>query len=333
MDTNTSSNILVIGAGTMGHGIAQQAAMHGFSVAVVDHNESVLGKAGLMVKDHLEYMRAKGLLNAQDLEKTLARMRCSTDLAAEAAQADFVFEAVFEDLDVKRALFAKLGEFTRSDVVLSSNTSSFDIGKLCEVTRNPARVIGAHWFHPPQATPCIELIMAPQTSEQTLQKAQAMAVALGKYPTRCTNAPGFVANRIQFAMAAEAFKIVEEGLATPEEVDRIVKSSFGFRLGAFGPFEIADQAGIDVYLAIFEYLHAHLKHAQFAPPTLLRTLMEEKRLGIKVRKGFYDYSGDKANALRRVRDERLFDRLELFKKEHAEEFSSPHPQRRIGSIF
>jgi len=317
---DASSKILVIGAGTMGHGIAQQAAMHGFSVVVVDQNESVLGKAGLMVKEHLDFMRAKGLFNVQDVEQTLARIRYSMDLPAEAAQADFVFEAVFEDLEIKRDLFSKLGDFTRSDVVLASNTSSFDIGKLCEVTRHPARVIGAHWFHPPQATPCIELIMAPQTNEQTFQKAQAMAVALGKYPTRCTNAPGFVANRIQFAMAAEAFKIVEEGLATPEEVDRIVKSSFGFRLGAFGPFEIADQAGIDVYLSIFEYLHTHLKHPQFVQPALLRTLAEEKRLGLKSGKGFYDYSGDRANALRRVRDERLFDRLALFKKEHAEEF-------------
>ena len=316
---DTGSKILVIGAGTMGHGIAQQAAMHGFSVAVVSRNVASLRRAGIMVQEHLAFMREKGLLTAQNIENTLARMRYSTDLAAEAAQADFVFEAVFEDLAVKRALFAKLGDCARSEVVLASNTSSFDIGRLCDVTRHPERVIGAHWFYPPQATPCIELIMAPQTSEHTLQQAQAMAVALGKYATRCTNAPGFVANRIQFAMAAEACKIVEEGLATPEEVDRIVKSSFGFRLGAFGPFEIADQAGIDVYLSIFEYLHAHLQHAQFAPPALLRKLAAEKRLGLKAGKGFYDYGGDKANALRRVRDERLFDRLELFKKENAED--------------
>ncbi|MCL2124264.1 MAG: 3-hydroxyacyl-CoA dehydrogenase family protein [Desulfovibrionaceae bacterium] len=322
---DTGSRILVIGAGTMGHGIAQQAAMHGFSVALVDQNEAALGKAGLMVREHLDFMRGKNLLSVQDIEKIPARIRYSTDLPAEAAQADFVFEAIFEDIEIKRTVFAELGECARSDVVLASNTSSFDIGALCEVTRNPARVIGAHWFHPPQATPCIELIMAPQTSEQTLYRAQAMAVALGKYPTRCTNAPGFVANRIQFAMAAEACKIVEEGLATPEEVDRIVKSSFGFRLGAFGPFEIADQAGIDVYLSIFEYLHTHLKNPQFAPPALLRAMTKEKRLGLKSGKGFYDYSGDKANTLRRVRDERLFDRLELFQKEHVEEFSPQAP--------
>ena len=315
MDNN--NKILVIGAGTMGHGIAQQAAMHGFSVALVDQNESALGKAGLMVREHLNFMREKNLLNTHDIETILARIRYSMDLAAEAAQADFVFEAVFEALEIKRDVFAQLGECARPDVVLASNTSSFDIGKLCDATRNPERVIGAHWFHPPQATPCIELITAPKTSEQTLQKARAMAVALGKYPTRCTNAPGFVANRIQFAMAAEAFKIVEEGLATPEEVDRIVKSSFGFRLGAFGPFEIVDQAGIDVYLSIFAYLHKHLQDAQFAPPALLRTLMEEKCLGLKSGKGFYDYSGGKANAVRRLRDERLFDRLELFNREHA----------------
>lgn len=313
---NKKFNVLVVGAGTMGHGIAQQAAMHGYAVTIMDQNEGMLTRAKTLVREHLENMHAKGLIPFSQIGETIARITCSTDLEQSAAHADFVFEAVFEDLQVKRALFRQLGEYTRADVVLASNTSSFDINELCAVTAVPSRVIGAHWFHPPQITPCIELITTEHTSPETLHKAQEMAASMGKMATRCTNSPGFVANRIQFAMAAEAFKIVQEGLATPEEVDSIVKSSFGFRLGAFGPFEIADQAGIDVYYSIFEYLHSHLKDAQFSPPPILRDLIDQKRLGLKTERGFYDYSGGKVQEILRERDERLFSRLSIFHKEN-----------------
>lgn len=313
---DTPINILVVGAGTMGHGIAQCAAMRGFTVRVVDQAEPMLRKAETLVADHLGFMVSQGRIGPAAAKEAAARMTYSTDLPGSSTWAGFVFEAVFEDLGVKRELFARLGELTGSEVVLASNTSSFDISKLCEVTRHPERVIGTHWFHPPQITPCIELIPADTTSPETLEKARAVAERLGKSATRCTNSPGFVANRIQFAMAAEAFAIVEEGLATPEEVDRIVKSSFGFRLSAFGPFEIADQAGIDVYKAIFAYLHEHLGRPQFAPPALLDAMVAENRLGLKNGRGFYDYDHEAAEKLRRTRDTRLFDRLALFEKEN-----------------
>jgi 3-hydroxybutyryl-CoA dehydrogenase len=315
---DTSTRILVVGAGTMGHGIAQCAAMAGFTVRVVDQVEAMLPKARAMVRDHLEFMVSLGRITQDDAGAALGRLEFGTDLAGDAAWADFVFEAVFEDLEIKRGLFRQLGDLARPEVVLASNTSSFDIGRLCEVTAHPERVIGAHWFHPPQITPCIELIPAGETSPATLDKARSLASALGKYATRCANSPGFVANRIQFAMAAEALAIVEEGLATPQEVDRIVKSSFGFRLGAFGPFEIADQAGLDVYRSIFAYLHATLGKEQFAPPAILDRMTAEGSLGLKSGKGFYEYGRDAAETLRRTRDRRLFDRLTLFGRENPE---------------
>jgi len=318
---DTSTKILVVGAGTMGHGIAQCAAMRGFSVRVVDQAASMLPKAEALVADHLGFMVSLGRLGPAEAADAARRLTFSTDLPGAAAWADFVFEAVFEDLGVKRELFARLGELTGPEVVLASNTSSFDIAKLCEVTRHPERVIGTHWFHPPQITPCIELIPADRTSAETLDKARELATALGKSATRCTNAPGFVANRIQFAMAAEAMAIVAEGLATPGEVDRIVKSSFGFRLSAFGPFEIADQAGIDVYRAIFAYLYENLGREQFAPPALLEAMVADGRLGLKSGRGFYQYGREEGDKLRRTRDIRLFDRLELFEKENGGEGS------------
>ncbi|QJT09825.1 3-hydroxyacyl-CoA dehydrogenase family protein [Oceanidesulfovibrio marinus] len=312
---DTSWKIMVVGAGTMGHGIAQCVAMAGFNVRIVDQFPGVLDKAKVLVKEHLEGMVREGRIDAELAEASFGRMEFHDDLEASAAWADFVFEAVFEDLQVKRELFHRLGALTRPDVVLTSNTSSFDIAKLCDVTQHPERVIGMHWFHPPQITPCIEVIPAGATSAETVETAKVIAEAVRKYPTACANSPGFVANRIQFAMAAEALAIVEEGLATPEEVDRIVTSSFGFRLSAFGPFEIADQAGIDVYLSIFKYLHEMLGRGQFAPPPLLEKMVQDGKLGLKSGAGFYDYGDDAADALRRTRDKRLFDRLALFRAE------------------
>ncbi len=308
-------NIVVVGAGTMGHGIAQCAAMNGFHVTIVDQIPSMLPKAQALIQAHLEAMVKDGRIEAGAAEDSFLRISFQEDLEQAVSDADFIFEAVFEDLNVKRDLFKRLGELANPHAILASNTSSFDIGKLCEVTKRPERVIGMHWFHPPQITPCIEVTPAATTSPETLEKALSMAEALHKYPTRCSNSPGFVANRIQFAMAAEALAIVQEGLATPEEVDRIVTSSFGFRLSAFGPFEIADQAGIDVYRSIFAYLHETLGRSQFAPSPILDEMVKAGKLGLKSGSGFYDYKDGAAEALRRTRDQRLFDRLALFARE------------------
>ncbi|MCG8643681.1 MAG: 3-hydroxyacyl-CoA dehydrogenase family protein, partial [Desulfobacterales bacterium] len=173
-----------------------------------------------------------------------------------------------------------------------------------------------HWFHPPPITPAVEIIPADTTDQKTIDQAVALMERIGKFPTMCKSAPGFVANRIQFAMAAEALAIVQEGLASPVEVDRIVKSSFGFRLSAFGPFEIMDQAGIDTYRAIFEYLHGKLGRDQFKTPRILCDLIEKGRLGLKNEKGFYDHEDGAAEALKRKRDRRLYARREIFRKEN-----------------
>jgi 3-hydroxybutyryl-CoA dehydrogenase len=239
----------------------------------------------------------------------------TTDIKEAAAAADFVLEAVQENIDLKKTIFARLGEYTRPSVPLATNTSSFDINDLAIVTRHPERVIGTHWFHPPQITPAVEVIPAKTTSQKTIETTVAFMKRIGKIPTLCKSAPGFVANRIQLAMAAEAFALIEEGLATPEEVDRIVKTSFGFRLGAYGPCEICDQAGIDTYYAVYEYLYSKLKREQFSPPVLLKKLVEKGRLGLKTQGGFYDYKEGAAEAVKRQRDKRFYNRLRLVHEE------------------
>jgi len=310
--------VLVVGAGTMGHGFAQLIAINGIDVFLVDQSEEFLSRGMALIVGNLAYMVELGELAAEEVEPALSRIEPSTDMEGCARKAECVFEAVSENLSLKQDVFRRLDEAAPPEVILSTNTSSYDINALSAVTRHPERVIGAHWFHPPQITPCVEVIPGKQTSPSVIETMVALLVRLGKYPTLCRSAPGFVANRIQFAMAAEALAIVAEGLATPEEVDRIVKSSFGFRLGAYGPFEIADQAGIDTYKAIFEYLHEKLAREQFKPAPMLSSLVEESRLGLKAQKGFYDYEDGAADRIRRRRDKRLYARLRLFRDEQSD---------------
>jgi 3-hydroxybutyryl-CoA dehydrogenase len=307
--------VLVVGAGTMGHGFAQIFAMNHLSVRLVDEQEAFLEKAKAGITDNLNYMVELGEIGSERVQPTLSHVRFTTDLKQAASKVDYVLEAVNENLDLKKRLFQQLGNWTQPRVVLATNTSSFDINELSAVTSHPERVIGTHWFHPPQITPAVEIIPSDVTSEETITIATDLMKRIGKVPTRCKSTPGFVANRIQMAMAAEALAIVEQGLSTPEEVDRIVRTSFGFRLSAYGPFQICDQAGADVYYSIFQYLYDKLGREQFKPSSLLKRQMEQGRLGLKTGLGFYEYGQEAAEAMKRERDRKLYARLRLFREE------------------
>ena len=307
--------VLVVGAGTMGHGFAQVFAMNHLSVWLVDEQEDFLKRARAWVMDNLNYMVELGEIERERVQPTLSYIQFSTDLKQAASKADYVLEAVNENLELKRQLFQQLGNWTQPHVVLATNTSSFDINELSGVTSHPERVIGTHWFHPPQITPAVEIIPSDVTNQETINTATDLMKRIGKVPTRCKSAPGFVANRIQMAMAAEALAIVEEGLSTPEEVDRIVRTSFGFRLSAYGPFQICDQAGADTYFSIYQYLYGKLKREQFKPSRLLERQVEQGRLGLKTNSGFYEYKEGAAETMKRERDRKLYARLRVFREE------------------
>lgn len=307
--------VLVLGAGVMGHGFAQVFAMRGHRVFLADTSTDQLKRAFEWIDGSLQFLVEQGEIKSEDVGKIKDRIEAVADWKVVAAEADYVLEAVSENLTLKLSLFRELAAHVRPDTILATNTSSFDLNEFTPVVVHPERVIGTHWFHPPQITPCIEIIPADLTSEATVERTMEFMKSIGKFPTVCKSAPGFVANRIQFAMAAEAYAIVEEGLATPEQIDRIVKSSFGFRLGAFGPCEICDQAGLDTYTAIFEYLRQKLGKDQFEPPQILRDLVAQGRLGLKTNRGFYNYGDGAANRVKRERDEKLLARLRLFTRE------------------
>jgi len=306
---------LVIGAGIMGHGFAQLLAMNNIEVFLVDQSDDLLDRARGWIVDNLDYMIELGKLNTAGKETVLSAINFTTDLAGNLPKADYVLEAVNENFDLKRDIWLTMGQNAAPGAILASNTSSYDINELAEGLPNPERIIGTHWFHPPQITPCVEVIPSEHADPSNIDLVMKFLTGLGKVPTICKSAPGFVANRIQMALAAEAIALVEEGLATPAEVDRIVKSSFGFRLGAYGPFEIMDQAGADTYLGVYRYLEEKLGKPYFEPPKLLEKQVKAGKLGLKSAGGFYDYGPGAVDTMRRDRDRKFYARLELVRKE------------------
>ena len=322
MTSNTSESgkrkvdkALVVGAGIMGHGIAQLLAMNGIQVFLVDQNDAFLSRARGWMEDNLNYMVELGEMDETGVSVTLSRVVFTADLTENLQGAAYVLEAVNEDFELKRGVWKTLGASADSDTILASNTSSYDIDELARDVPNPERVVGTHWFHPPQITPCVEVIPSTKAGAANIDFVMGFLSGLGKIPTLCKSAPGFVANRLQMALAAEAIALVEEGLATPSEVDRIVKTSFGFRLGAYGPFEIMDQAGADTYSSIYKYLYEKLNKPHFKPPRLLADQVAAGRLGLKASAGFYDYGQGAADAVRRDRDRKFYSRLNLLRKE------------------
>ena len=317
--SKTIETALVVGAGTMGHGFAQLLAMHNIEVYLVDQTVELLDRARGWIGDNLDYMIELEILKISEKEAALTRINYTTDLAGTLPKADYVLEAVSENFDLKRGIWQVIGQNAAPGAILASNTSSYDINELAQGVPNPERIIGTHWFHPPQITPCVEVIPSQHADQSNIDLIMEFLTGLGKMPTVCKSAPGFVANRIQFALATEAIALVEEGLATPAEVDSIVKSSFGFRLGAYGPFEIMDQAGADTYLGVYQYLHDKLGKTYFQAPKLLEKQVKAGRLGLKSSGGFYDYGPGAADAMRRDRDQKFYARLELVRKEREQE--------------
>lgn len=311
--------VVVAGAGIMGHGVAQLMAQRGLTVNLVDKNEGLLRKAKGWIRDNLEYMVQLGELEPEKVEAVFANLTFTENLMESLPGAGYVLEAITEDFDLKRALWSVLSQKADADALLASNTSSYDIDELSQGVEGPERIIGTHWFHPPQITPCVEVIPGKQARPENVTLMMDFLTGLGKVPTLCKSGPGFVANRIQMAMAAEAIALVEEGMASPAEVDRIVKSSFGFRLGAYGPFEIMDQAGADTYQSVFRYLYSKLPRDHFKPPKILAAQVAAGKLGLKSSAGFYDYGPGAADAMRRERDRKFYARLRLVKKEWEED--------------
>ena len=275
----------VIGAGTMGNGIAQVFAQSGYEVRLIDAVQPALDRARTTIDRSLAKFVEKGKLTADDRTAALERLSTGTAIAA-LADVDFVVEAIVEDVAAKRDLFGQLDALTRPEVILSSNTSSISITVLGAATRRPDKVLGMHFMNPVPLMALVELIRGQATSPQSMTVASDLCTRLGKTALEAADYPGFIANRILMPMINEALYALMEGVGTAEAIDGVMKLGMNHPMG---PLTLADFIGLDVCLAILNVLHDGLGDPKYRPCPLLRRMVAAGHLGRKSGRGFYDY--------------------------------------------
>ncbi|MEX1129065.1 MAG: 3-hydroxybutyryl-CoA dehydrogenase [Vicinamibacterales bacterium] len=275
----------VIGAGTMGNGIAQVFAQSGYEVRLADAVAPALDRARGTIEKSFSKFVEKGKLTPEDRDAALGRLTTGTDVGA-LADVDFVVEAIAENVDAKRDLFGRLDAITRPDVILSSNTSSISITVLGAATKRPDKVLGMHFMNPVPLMTLVELIRGQATSPASMATASGLCAALGKTALEAADYPGFIANRILMPMINEAIYTVMEGVGTPEAIDGVMKLGMNHPMG---PLTLADFIGLDVCLAILNVLHEGLGDPKYRPCPLLKRMVAAGHLGRKSGQGFYKY--------------------------------------------
>jgi 3-hydroxybutyryl-CoA dehydrogenase len=275
----------VIGAGTMGNGIAQVFAQSGFAVKLHDASAAAVARGQATIEKSLARFVEKGKMSAEDRDAALGRLTAAAALD-DLASVDYVVEAIYENEAAKRDVLSKLDKITRPEVILGTNTSSISITALAAATSRPDRVLGMHFMNPVPLMALVELIRGQATSPATMQVATDLCKALGKTPVEAADYPGFIANRILMPMINEAIFAVMEGVGTPEAVDTVMKLGMNHPMG---PLALADLIGLDVCLAIMQVLHDGLGDAKYRPCPLLRRMVAAGQLGRKSGQGFYKY--------------------------------------------
>jgi len=276
----------LVGAGTMGSGIAQAGALSGYDVTMQDISDEQVAKGIKSITKSLERLAARDKISSTDQSSALARIEGTTTLD-DLAECDVVIEAATENMELKIAVFAQLDALCKSDTILASNTSSLSITRLAAATRRPDRVIGLHFFNPVPIMKLVEIVRALQTSDETFTEMDTLTRQLGKEPVSVQDSPGFVVNRMLVPMINEAIFVLHEGLASAEEIDTAMK------LGAnhpIGPLALADMIGIDVCLFVMEILHNDFADSKFRPCPLLKKMVNAGYLGRKSGRGFFHYS-------------------------------------------
>ncbi len=301
------NHVAVIGAGTMGHGIAQVFALAGLQVALADSDAGVLEKAIPRIQANLETCVEHGFISEDQAATVPARITLASNLADAASQADFIVEAVFENLDVKRDALRQLEEHCPAHAVIASTTSSFRVRDMAVALSRPERFLVTHFWNPPYVIPVVEVMPGDHTSAEAVETTIALLEYAGKYPALVRkDVAGFVGNRLQHAMRREAIAIVAEGIASPEDVDLIARLSFGLRLPVLGPLETVDLGGLDLTQAIQTYLLPELDRST-EPRPLIRDKVARGELGAKAGKGFFDWPPGRAAKVIRRRDEALLE--------------------------
>ena len=283
-------NIVVIGAGTMGNGIAHTFAQSGFSVNLVDISQEAIDRGMKTISTNLDRILAKGNITEAQKAETLGNIKTFTELKDAAANADLIVEAATENLDLKLKIFRNMDESAPENCILATNTSSISITKIASVTNRPEKVIGMHFMNPVPIMKLVEIIKGYSTSKETFDRIYDMSKTLGKVPVEVNDYPGFVANRILMPMINEAIETLYNGVAGVEEIDTVMKLGMAHPMG---PLQLADFIGLDVCLAILNVMYDGFKNPKYAPNPLLVNMVTAGKLGVKSGEGFYDYSESK----------------------------------------
>jgi 3-hydroxybutyryl-CoA dehydrogenase len=294
-----SEHIAIIGAGLMGHGIAQIFASQGHRVSLVDVNDEVLVTALENIRANLALMAQSGIGSPEKIESALGRIKTTRELEEATTDAQFVIEAVTENVEIKQRLFQEMDSICSPESILATNTSVISITEIAKKAQKRHRIVGTHFWNPPYLIPLVEVIKGEETSLEVVDRTMDLLRSVGKHPVKVKkDVPGFVGNRLQHALWREAISIVDKGIADPETVDEVIKNGFGIRLPVLGPIENADMVGLDLTMAIHDYILKHLESSP-EPAPLLRQKVKKGELGFKTGQGFQKWSMEEVERSRK----------------------------------
>jgi 3-hydroxybutyryl-CoA dehydrogenase len=309
MQAEDIKNIAVIGAGLMGHGIAQIFASGNYNVRLLDVESELLSKALQNIRLNLSLMVRKAVIAESAVDTIISRIKTTTNMAEAASDAQLVIETVPENLELKQKVFHDLDQLCPPETILATNTSVISITEIAAKARRRERILGTHFWNPPYMIPLVEVVKGRETSEEAMETTYQFLKNAGKHPVKVMkDVPGFVGNRLQHALWREAISIVENGIAEPATVDEVIKEGFGIRLPVLGPLENADMVGLDMTLAIHDYILKYL-NASPNPSPLLKEKVEKGELGFKTGQGFYTWPAEEAQRSREKLLEYLLDRV------------------------
>jgi 3-hydroxybutyryl-CoA dehydrogenase len=275
----------VVGLGTMGAGIAQVSVQSGHETVGREVSDELAQRGRSTIERYLTRGVEKGRMSQEERDAALARLTLTTQLA-DLADCDLVIEAVLEELDLKREVFAELDRVTRPDAVLATNTSALSVAEIAEVTEHPERVVGMHFFNPAPVLPLVEVVRSSKSSDGAVEAAYAWAERAGKQPVRCNDTPGFIVNRILIPLLNDCVRVLDEGDVRPEDMDKAMTNGAGWPMG---PCALIDLIGVDVHVHASEALHGKLGQPRMSPPERLLNMQREGKLGRKAGAGFYSY--------------------------------------------
>lgn len=313
MDVGDIRMVGVVGAGTMGHGITWTCAKAGYKVNMVDVKEECIQAAINKIRHISRLFVENQLMSAEEAEKALARIQTKTDLAEGAKDVDFLFEAVTQNLDIKKKVYKELDKLSPEHAIFATIQSRISPTELAQVTKRPDKIIAAAHINPPYLLPAVEIIPGNETSDETINITKEFMIKIGKAPVICKEpvSIGFIQGRLINALVAEALSLVESGVASPTEIDTAFTNGYGMLKWLYGILEGLDHAGLDTYLGSFNYVFKISGDHRYRPYEVLKRKVEAGELGVKTGKGFYDYRGKSMEEILRARDNALIKILKL----------------------